>query len=95
MSVRVCVLGSGSKGNSTWIATETTRLLVDAGFSKRETTARLAAVGECVETCNAVLITHEHSDHVNGLRKLALDLKAPAYITRGTRDAIEWGPEIK
>ncbi|HUY14361.1 MAG TPA: MBL fold metallo-hydrolase [Terriglobia bacterium] len=95
MSVRVCVLGSGSKGNSTWIATETTRLLVDTGFSKRETTARLAAVGECVETCNALLISHEHSDHVNGLRKLALDLKAPVYITRATRDAIEWGPEIK
>ncbi|MGH9430200.1 MAG: MBL fold metallo-hydrolase [Terriglobia bacterium] len=95
MSVRVCVLGSGSKGNSTWVATETTRLLVDTGFSKRETLGRLAAVGECVETCNALLISHEHSDHVNGLRKLTLDLKAPVYINRATRDAIEWGAEVK
>lgn len=94
MSVRICVLGSGSKGNSTWVATETTRLLIDAGFSRRETCARLAAHGERIETCTAILISHEHSDHINGLRKLALDTHCPVYITGATREAIPWDPKI-
>lgn len=95
MSVRVCVLGSGSKGNSTWVATEKTRLLVDAGFSKRETVARLAARGEQLETCTAILISHEHVDHVNGLRKLAADLKCPVYINAGTRAALGPSCDLK
>lgn len=95
MSVRVCVLGSGSKGNSTWIATETTRLLVDAGLSRRETYARLAAAGERPESCTAIVVSHEHTDHVNGLKKLALDLECPIYITRATREAMQWDPKLQ
>src|SRR5690348_6155759 len=94
MSVRICVLGSGSRGNSTWIATESTRLLVDAGFSKKETGARLAAADERLELCDALLISHEHVDHISGLRKLALDLKAPIWISGATRDAIHWDRKI-
>ncbi len=89
MSVRVSILGSGSKGNSTWIATETTRLLIDAGFSRRETFARLVALGEQPESCTAIVISHEHADHVNGLRKLASALRCPVYITAATREAME------
>lgn len=89
LSVRVCILGSGSKGNCTVIATEKTRLLVDVGFSKRETLARLAAVGEPADKFHAILISHEHSDHVNGLRVLATAFKSPAYITRGTYAAVQ------
>lgn len=95
MSVRISVLGSGSKGNSTWIATETTRLLVDAGFNKKETCARLASIGEGAESCRAVLISHEHDDHIRGLRKLALDFRFPIYISPGTRGAIRWDPKIE
>ena len=94
MSVRICVLGSGSRGNSTWIATETTCLLVDAGFSKKETYARLAAVGERPELCAGILISHEHVDHISGLRKLALDLNVPVWISGATRDAIRWDGKI-
>jgi phosphoribosyl 1,2-cyclic phosphodiesterase len=94
LSVRICVLGSGSRGNSTWIATERTHLLVDAGFSKKETFARLAAVGERPELCDALLISHEHVDHISGLRKLARDLKAPIWISGATRDAIYWDRQI-
>ncbi|HUI40824.1 MAG TPA: MBL fold metallo-hydrolase [Terriglobia bacterium] len=94
MSLRICVLGSGSKGNSTWIATARTRLLIDAGLSGRETCARLAAVGERPESCNAIVISHEHSDHVTGLRKLALDLGRPVYINQATREALTWDPRI-
>ncbi len=95
MSVRICVLGSGSRGNSTLIATERTRLLVDAGFSKRETYGRLEAAGERADGFNALVISHEHSDHVNGLRGLALGLKVPVYISPATRDAMAWDPKIR
>ena len=94
MSLRICILGSGSRGNSAWIATERTRLLVDAGLSKRETFARLQAIGERPEACDAIIISHEHADHVCGLRKLALDIGCPIYINHGTRSAIEWNPKI-
>jgi phosphoribosyl 1,2-cyclic phosphodiesterase len=95
MSVRVCVLGSGSKGNCTLLATEKTRLLIDAGLSCRETYARLAAIGEPPDGLDAVVISHEHTDHINGLRVLALDAKLPIYITRPTRDAVSWNAKLQ
>jgi len=76
------------------IVTERTRLLVDAGFSRKETYARLAAVGERADGCAALIISHEHSDHINGLRGLALDLKVPIYISPTTRDAIQWDSRL-
>ncbi len=94
MSVRLCVLGSGSRGNATWIATETTRLLVDAGLSKKETYARLAAIGESPSSCTALLISHEHLDHIAGLRKIALDLRVPIYLSEPTRGVIQWDPKL-
>jgi phosphoribosyl 1,2-cyclic phosphodiesterase len=95
LSVRVCVLGSGSRGNSTLIATEKTRLLFDAGFSKRETYARLGAVGEPAIGFDAIVISHEHSDHIRGLETLALHLKAPIYLNAATREAIPWGRRVE
>jgi len=94
LSVRVCVLGSGSRGNSTLVVTEKTRLLVDAGFNKKETYARLAAIGETAEGCAALIISHEHSDHITGLKGLALDLKVPVYISAETRAAIQWDARV-
>lgn len=95
MSIRICLLGSGSKGNCTLVATEKTRLLIDAGLSRKETYARLAAVGEPADRCDALVISHEHIDHIRGLRLLALDLKAPIYISPATRDALSWDPRIR
>ena len=95
MSVRISVLGSGSKGNCTFIATEKARLLVDAGFSRKETLARLAAIGESAARLDAALVSHEHTDHTNGLRMLAIHDKAPIYITRATHDALSWDPRVK
>jgi phosphoribosyl 1,2-cyclic phosphodiesterase len=95
LSVRICVLGSGSRGNSTLISTEKTRLLIDAGFSKRETYARLDAVGERTNSFDAIIISHEHSDHIRGLEALALDSKAPIYINAATREMIPWGRRVQ
>jgi len=88
MSVRVCVLGSGSKGNCTLVATEKTRLLIDAGLSCRETYTRLATISESPEGLSAVVISHEHTDHINGLRVLALNGNLPVYISRPTCEVV-------
>ncbi len=67
---------------------------MDVGFSKKETYARLNAAGERVDGLDALVISHEHSDHVNGLKGLALDSKAAVYITGATRDALQWDPRL-
>lgn len=92
--IQICVLATSSSGNSTFIRTEKTRLLVDAGLSKRDILARLAAIGEDAEKLDAILITHEHSDHVSGLVALARALGVPIFITRLTANSIPWGDFI-
>jgi phosphoribosyl 1,2-cyclic phosphodiesterase len=81
------VLASGSKGNATVIAAGSTRILVDAGMSCRELMRRMAAVGEDPEKLNAILITHEHLDHVAGLAVLARKLRIPVFFTEQTHRA--------
>jgi phosphoribosyl 1,2-cyclic phosphodiesterase len=81
------VLASGSKGNATVIAAGSTRILVDAGMSCRELMKRMAQVGEDPEELDAILITHEHLDHVAGLSVLARRLKIPVFFTEGTHRA--------
>ena len=87
MSVTVSVLASGSRGNCALVATSSTRILVDAGLSGRETYKRLRALGERAEDISAILITHEHSDHVAGLYRLATKLNVPVFITAPTHHA--------
>jgi phosphoribosyl 1,2-cyclic phosphodiesterase len=84
MAVTVSVLGSGSRGNATFIKTDRVRLLIDAGLSRKELSARLSAIGEDPNGIDAVLITHEHNDHAAGLRGMVKDLKIEAYMTQGT-----------
>ncbi|MBI3895623.1 MAG: MBL fold metallo-hydrolase [Acidobacteria bacterium] len=91
--MRLAVLGSGSSGNCTFLATDRVKLLVDAGLSKRETERRLASIGEKPESLNAILITHEHSDHTSGLARLALQYRIPVYISPSTLAALP--PQIK
>ena len=89
MAVSVTVLASGSKGNCTVVSSGGTRLLVDAGLSCRELLHRLASSGESAGSIDAILITHEHSDHVGGVHVLAKRLKAPVYMTGATHDAVD------
>jgi phosphoribosyl 1,2-cyclic phosphodiesterase len=89
--VKLCVLASGSSGNCTFIATGSTRILVDAGLSRREIASRLEAIGERPEALDAILVSHEHSDHVSGLPVLVRAVKAPVYLSELTAPAIEWG----
>jgi phosphoribosyl 1,2-cyclic phosphodiesterase len=85
--VRMTVLASGSKGNATVIAAGSTRILVDAGLSCRELMKRMALAGEDPESLDAILITHEHVDHVAGLSVLARRLGVPVFFTEQTHHA--------
>jgi phosphoribosyl 1,2-cyclic phosphodiesterase len=84
------ILGSGSAGNCAYLETEQTRILIDAGFSLRQIRQRLATIGRAPENLTGILITHEHSDHVNGLALLTQKLQIPVYCNRATREAIEY-----
>jgi phosphoribosyl 1,2-cyclic phosphodiesterase len=88
IGLRVSILASGSSGNITLLETERTRLLVDAGLGKRETLARLAAIEASVDRLDGILITHEHTDHCNGLPQMLGMWKAPLYVTGPTLDAM-------
>lgn len=85
-------MASSSAGNCTFVATARTRLLIDAGLSRREIAKRLASIGEDIADLDAILVTHEHCDHVTGLaavaRKSARPL--PVYLTNGTAESIDW-----
>jgi phosphoribosyl 1,2-cyclic phosphodiesterase len=85
--VRVTVLGSGSKGNCTVVSTSRTRIVLDAGFSCREIVKRMRFCGEDPEKLDAVLISHEHQDHVQGLSVLARRWNVPVYATQATHAA--------
>ncbi len=85
--VRFTVLASGSKGNCTVLSGGRTRILVDAGLSCRELFRRMKLAGEDHQTLDAILITHEHQDHVNGVAVTARKLGIPVYFTEATHRA--------
>jgi phosphoribosyl 1,2-cyclic phosphodiesterase len=87
--VQLTILGSGSGGNCAFLESGDTRLLIDAGFSGRQIRLRLQNIGRIPETLNGILITHEHSDHIQGLAGLCSKLDIPLYCNRDTKEAIE------
>lgn len=82
--MRFALLGSGSRGNATLVQSGSTCVMVDCGFSATETTARLARLQIAPEDISAILITHEHSDHVNGAARFAGRYGIPIRCTPGT-----------
>ncbi|HLY18458.1 MAG TPA: MBL fold metallo-hydrolase [Bryobacteraceae bacterium] len=85
------MLASGSSGNCALLATDRTRILVDAGLSMKALGRRLESIGEQADALNAILVTHEHSDHISGLARLARKLGIPVYISKLTSPAVDWG----
>jgi len=90
VAVTLTILGSGSGGNCAYVETAEARILVDAGFSPRQIRQRLATIGRVPENLTAVLVTHEHSDHVQGLTGIASKLNIPVYCNRATKEAFEF-----
>lgn len=81
------VLGSGSSGNALVVEHGNTRVLVDAGFSARELEKRLARAEQQFETFDAIVVTHEHSDHWRGVSRLSNRYRLPVWLTPGTHAA--------
>lgn len=92
--MNVVPLGSGSGGNCYFVESEGTRVLVDAGFGPRETARRLLMLGESIECLDAVLITHEHSDHIHGAESISRKFGVPIWMTKGTLDASRIDTEV-
>lgn len=98
MTIAFSSLGSGSKGNGTVVrslssnadddsetsSTHSTTVLIDCGFSLKETVRRLARIGLLPDQLDAILVTHEHGDHIKGVGPLARKYDIPVYITAGT-----------
>jgi len=82
--LRIAYLGSGSKGNSALIEAGRTSVMLDCGFSTRETLRRLERLGRTAENITAILVTHEHSDHISGVARLARRFGIPVWLTAGT-----------
>ena len=76
------MLASSSAGNSTFVRCGQTRLLVDAGISRRELFEKLKLIGEDPREIDAILITHEHTDHVSGLPGIARKIHKPIFLSR-------------
>lgn len=88
-SVRLCVLGSGSRGNCIWIECGADAILIDAGFSARRTLRIIHDCGLDEHKVRAVCITHEHIDHTQGVARLQALLKIPVYANSSTARAVK------
>lgn len=86
--MRICSIGSGSKGNGTLIQTNEGCLLIDCGFGLKEALARLADKQVPLEQLKAILVTHEHGDHGKGVGMLARKANVPIYLSSGTYQAL-------
>jgi phosphoribosyl 1,2-cyclic phosphodiesterase len=89
MSVEFQILGSSSGGNCALLQTGQTKVLVDVGFSAKRIGCLLESVGESLDAIDAVFLTHEHSDHAQGIRGLAKRADLPVFANRDTADAVQ------
>lgn len=94
MALRVCILGSGSSGNCTFVASGSTAILIDAGLSAREVGNRLAQIGMDASGIRGICVSHEHADHTQGLRVLHQRHRIPLYANAGTVDALLRDPKM-
>jgi len=87
-NLAVCILASGSKGNATYITDGATSILVDAGLSGVALERRLSSRGLTPERLDAIIVSHEHIDHVHGVGILSRRYKIPVYMNRKTEEAL-------
>jgi phosphoribosyl 1,2-cyclic phosphodiesterase len=80
--MKVCVLGSGSSGNATFVEHQSTRLLIDAGLRAKDIVERLARINVDPSTLDGIFVSHEHHDHIAGAGPLSRKFKIPIYISQ-------------
>lgn len=88
MSLKLCVLASGSKGNCIYVASEETSILIDAGLSAKKVAEKLNEIGVSADDLTAICVSHEHGDHVRGVRVLQKRHDLDLYANQGTRDGM-------
>ena len=86
--LRFCSLYSGSSGNSLFVQTQNTKILIDAGESAKKIVNALASINVDAKDINAILVTHEHKDHIKGLGTLSQKYNIPVYANAETWDAM-------
>ncbi|MBN2432866.1 MAG: MBL fold metallo-hydrolase [Acidobacteria bacterium] len=86
--LRICVMGSGSGGNATYVGSEKTHLLIDFGLSTRRVAESLLQIGVHTDDIQGVVISHEHTDHVKGLTTFTRRFCAPIFLSRPTLEAL-------
>ncbi|MCF7847778.1 MAG: MBL fold metallo-hydrolase [Kiritimatiellales bacterium] len=89
MSLQVCVLASGSSGNATYVASGKTRILIDAGLSAKQMAIRLGEIGVEPESIDGIWVSHEHTDHIAGIRLMQQRYGIPVFANQGTYEAIQ------
>lgn len=87
--MEIVVLASGSKGNSLYVRSGKTAILLDVGISAKEISSRMGLIGRSPSELSGIVISHEHIDHIRGLGPLARQYRVPAYITERTYRAAE------
>jgi phosphoribosyl 1,2-cyclic phosphodiesterase len=87
--MKICVLGSGSRGNCTLVESGGTTLLIDAGFSGIEIQRRLNVIGRDFDSITAILMTHEHNDHISGVGVVSRRCRVPVHANPATHLAAE------
>src|ERR1700752_4966077 len=101
--MRLIILGSGSSGNALYVESGATSVLIDAGLSAKETARRMTEAGLDPTTLSAVVITHEHTDHMKGVRVISTTIGVPVFMSEATRavcsfpeggEGITWGQTI-
>jgi len=91
MSIRFASLGSGSRGNATLVEWESGTLMIDCGFGVKEAAHRLERLSKLPESISAILVTHEHSDHIKGVAAFSRRYDVPVYMTHGTYLSRDFG----
>jgi phosphoribosyl 1,2-cyclic phosphodiesterase len=84
MSLYIAALNSGSNGNCYYVGNEQEAVFIDAGISCRETELRMKRLGLPMDRIKAIIVSHEHADHITGIKSLVKKYKLPVYITAGT-----------
>jgi len=92
--LRICILGSGSSGNSTLISTEKTHILIDLGLSTRRVVSNLVDLGISPEQLSCILISHEHTDHIKGLPTFFKRFATPIYASADTAEVLQFNGSI-